>query len=323
MSNELKTDNTMISNGTIIDDVFYPKMNLQSGTIRIVLTTHCNFNCRYCFAEGEHNKKNRVLDLEKVKKVLLVSKEFGINSVKLTGGEPLLYPYLEELLKYIRNINIPYIDLTTNISMLNDKNIEILNKYNVNALTLSLDTLNKTKFSYLTNYNNFALITKNLKNVISKFKGKIRINCIIFDYKFEETDYDQIIELCKKNELGLRFVEPSKVDGLSITYTKNFFDHYLKVLKEKATYVLKSDCQSVEYLFFGNWYLTIMHSLCDNKHCDSCKKYMYIRLSSEMKLKPCLMRTDTEVEVDFTSDKTIKESFIKAIHNMGIGIVDD
>lgn len=322
MNNETKTDNTVISNGTIIDGVFYPKMNLQSGTIRIVLTTQCNFKCKYCFAEGEKDKEFRILDLEKIKKTLLIAKEFGITSVKLTGGEPMLYPKLEELLEYIRSINIPYIDLTTNISLLNNENIKMLNKYNVNALTLSIDTLNKERYCYLTEFNNYELIQKNLDNVIKNFNGKLRVNCIVFDHDFVEEDYYNIMDLCKNNNLGLRFVEPSAVDGLPITYSKEKFNYLIEELRKKANRILDSDCQSVEYLFFDDWYITVMHSLCDNKHCDSCKKYMYIRVSSEMKLKPCLMRRDTEVEIDFDSDRTIRESFVKAINNMGKGIKD-
>lgn len=316
----LKTDNTVLTNGIIKEGMFYPKMNLQSGTMRIVLTTKCNYKCKYCFAEGEIDKKDRILDLENLKKVILISKEFGITNIKLTGGEPLLYPYLEDLLKYIREVGISYVDLTTNISLLNSKNINLLNKYDVNALTLSLNTLDCNKFVFLSNFKGYKLVYKNLDSVMKKFNGKIRINCIIFDELFDEKDYDNIIDFCKKNNLGLRLVEPSKVENFEITYNKKKFNYYIKKLRNKADKVIKSDCQSVEYFYFNNWYLTVMHSLCDNRLCSSCKKYMYMRISSEMKLKPCLSRRDTEVTINFESDDKIRESFIEAIRNMGKGL---
>lgn len=318
------TDNTMLANGVIIDNKFFPQKNLPSGTLRIVLTTKCNYRCRYCFAEGEKDKETRVLDIEKLKPILKIAKEFGINKIKLTGGEPLLYPKMEELLKYCREIDIPYIDLTTNISMLNKEKIGLLNKYKVNALTLSLDTLEKEKFQYLSGFKNFELIETNLKSVIKNFQGKIRANCIIFDDKYSKEDYDEIIELCKKNNIGLRLVEPSKVEGLPITYTKEKFNEYVDNLRKKASKVICSDCKSVEYFFFGNdWYITIMHSLCDNKLCDSCIDYMYIRITSELKLKPCLSRRDTEVDVNFENEEEIRKAFIEAISYMGVGIKDE
>lgn len=314
------TDNTMLSNGVLIGNKFYPKKNLQSGTLRIVLTTQCNYRCKYCFAEGEEDKKTRIIPLEKLKPVLKTAKSFGINKIKLTGGEPLLYPDMEALLEYIRKIDIPYIDLTTNISMLNKKNIDLLNKYNVNAITLSLNTLEKEKYEYLSGVSNFELVQENLKNVIKQFKGKIRVNCVIFDEKYKKEDYESIISLCQKNNLGIRLIEPSVVEGLPITYTKEKFKEFTDELREKADKVIDSDCSSVEYLFWGNWYLTIMHSLCDNKICEACPKYMYIRITSDLKLKPCLSRRDTEIPIDLESEKTIETSFIQAINYMGVGI---
>ena len=272
------TDNTMLSNGIMIDNKFFPKKNLQSGTLRIVLTTQCNYKCKYCFAEGEENKEIRILPIEKLKLVLKTAKEFGINKIKLTGGEPLLYPKMEELLEYIREINIDYVDLTTNISLLTQKNIELLNRYQVNALTLSLNTLNRKKYEYLSGFSNFDLVKENLERTIQKFKGKIRINCIIFDEKYDEKDYQSIINLCQEKNLGMRLIEPSVVEGFPITYTKEKFEKFTNKLRKKADKVIESDCNSVEYLFFGNWYLTIMHSLCDNKICEACPKYIYIRV---------------------------------------------
>ena len=99
------TDNTVLSNGIIKDNIFYPKKNLASGTLRIVLTTDCNYRCRYCFAEGEIDKEKRVLNIQDIKKIVKIAKEFGITNIKLTGGEPLLYPYMEELLKYLNFYN--------------------------------------------------------------------------------------------------------------------------------------------------------------------------------------------------------------------------
>lgn len=316
----VKTDNTRLSNGVIIKNKFYPKRNLQSGTLRIVLTTKCNYNCRYCFAEGEKDKNDRVLPVENLKKILKVAKEFGINKIKLTGGEPLLYPQIEELLNYIRKIEIPYVDLTTNISMLTEKNLKLLNKYNVNAMTLSLNTLDEEKFQYLSNFPRFDIVKENLQNTIKNFKGSLRVNCVVFDEKYDEEDYRKIISLCRENNIGLRIVEPSRVDGLKITYTKEKFHELVNKLKNEADKIIASDCNSVEYLFFGEWYLTVMHSLCDNKICDACPKYMYIRVTSELKLKPCLSRSDTEVPINMESEKTIEDAFIEAINYMGVGV---
>ena len=53
-----------------MDNKFFPKKNLQSGTLSIVLTTQCNYKCKYCFAEGGEDKQTRVIPLEKLKPIL-------------------------------------------------------------------------------------------------------------------------------------------------------------------------------------------------------------------------------------------------------------
>ena len=190
---EKRVDNTLLSNGVTIDGVFYPKKNLPSGTLRIILTTACNYKCIYCFNEGEANKEVRVQSIDKLKKIIHVAKDFGINSIKLTGGEPLLYPHIEELLAYMKDENIGYYDFTTNISLLNDDTIDMLNKYNVSSLTLSLNSLEREKYKYLSGTDNYDLVIHNLSNVLKKFNGKLRINCIVFG--FAHTNKDSIWNL--------------------------------------------------------------------------------------------------------------------------------
>lgn len=322
MVKEKSVDNTLLSNGLIIDNKFYPKKNLPSGTLRIILTTACNFKCLYCFNEGEADKEVRIQSLDNLKKVITVAKNFGVNSIKLTGGEPLLYPKIEELLAFLQESNIGYYDLTTNISLLTDKNIKMLNKYNVSSLTLSLNTLEKDKYCYLSGTNSYENVMNNLSNTLEKFKGKLRINCIVFDENYNSRDYLNILELCKSKNIGLRFVEPSEVPGFQITYTKEKFNVLINELRNNADKVIASDCESVEYLFFDDWYLTVMHSLCDNKICSACSDYMYLRVTSDGKLKPCLKRRDTEVDIDYSSEEAMSKCFVKAINNMGKGIND-
>jgi len=315
-----KIDNTEIGGGIIINNVFYPKLNISSETLRIVLTSKCNFNCIYCFNEGEVDKCHRELEVDFIKKVVEAGKEFNIKKIKLTGGEPLLYSNLEQLLKTLRNeLEIEYIDMTTNISLLNEKNIKLLNKYSINALTLSLDSLNKDVFNKLTDTNSANLVFKNLSDTIKNFNGKIRLNSIVFNYGLE--NYKEIINFALKNNCGLRLVEPTKMPNMSITHDKRGFNKICDYLENTCDKKVTSACESVIYYFYDEQYITIMKSLCDNLLCDLCKDYMYIRLTSEKALKPCLARRDTEIDISSVKDKEeMKGKFIEAIYNMGKGI---
>jgi len=64
--------------------------------LRITLTHVCNFECFFCHMEGEEGD-NYILSKEDILLVAKVAKNFDINSVKLTGGEPTLRRDLVEI----------------------------------------------------------------------------------------------------------------------------------------------------------------------------------------------------------------------------------
>jgi SynChlorMet cassette radical SAM/SPASM protein ScmF len=69
------------------------------------LTEGCNLSCRHCWLEPKFDgegKKYPVLPVELFETVIREAKPLGLNSVKLTGGEPLLHPHLTTLLEIIR-----------------------------------------------------------------------------------------------------------------------------------------------------------------------------------------------------------------------------
>ena len=63
--------------------------------LRLSLKQNCNFSCIYCKPE---NYDIDVLNIEQFKKLIFVSCKLGINSLRITGGEPLLSTKLEKLL---------------------------------------------------------------------------------------------------------------------------------------------------------------------------------------------------------------------------------
>src|SRR3972149_3702869 len=91
--------------------------------IRISVTKRCNFGCIYCHDEGlgpilrprmPHEDEVTVDEIERIVKI---AREFGIRSVKYTGGEPLVRMDMEEVIdRTVRHI--PDVSMTTNGSML-------------------------------------------------------------------------------------------------------------------------------------------------------------------------------------------------------------
>jgi len=70
----------------------------------------CNAHCSFCYAQYENPiSTSSELSLEELKDVIIQAKKIGCYTVTLSGGEPLIYPHLEEVVNFItRNRMIPF-----------------------------------------------------------------------------------------------------------------------------------------------------------------------------------------------------------------------
>ena len=73
------------------------------GDLRVSVTDRCNFRCRYCMpAEGmDWIPRDEILSFEEIERLVRLFSRLGVDSVRLTGGEPLVrreFPALVERL---------------------------------------------------------------------------------------------------------------------------------------------------------------------------------------------------------------------------------
>ncbi|HEY2799605.1 MAG TPA: radical SAM protein [Chthoniobacterales bacterium] len=96
----------------------------------------CNLRCRHCYSTSSP-AQHRSLSLEKLSATLDVLRAEGFNAASISGGEPLLYPELPELLQHIRELDM-IATVTTNAMLLDDKRAAMLQR-ETNLVAVSLD----------------------------------------------------------------------------------------------------------------------------------------------------------------------------------------
>ena len=104
--------------------------------LRISLTEVCNMACTYCVTSlSDHVRIPDELSADHLLRLVRMLKEHaGIEKVRLTGGEPLLYPNLIQVITGIREMGIGNIGMTTNGQLL-AKKLKHLLKQVSNTLT--------------------------------------------------------------------------------------------------------------------------------------------------------------------------------------------
>ena len=89
------------------------------GLLFVELTLECTERCLHCYADAGPKRRER-LDRETVLAALEDARSLGFTSVQLTGGDPLLCPFLGELLARARELGFEYREIFTNGLLLDD-----------------------------------------------------------------------------------------------------------------------------------------------------------------------------------------------------------
>ena len=111
------------------------------GVLRLSLTARCNLACPYCLPD-DRDPPGLLSTAERVA-LVTAAVGLGVHSLRLTGGEPLLHPQLEELIAALRPLReaggLREIALTSNGSLLSAERARALRAAGLDRITLSLD----------------------------------------------------------------------------------------------------------------------------------------------------------------------------------------
>ena len=114
---------------------------IKLETMYIYLTFRCNLSCIYCWANHEQFTGVNTISCDLAKKAITEAIPLGINRVKLTGGEPLLFNGISDLVEFIQNNNL-FLEIETNGTIENFELLERLKNKERVLLKVSLDSMN-------------------------------------------------------------------------------------------------------------------------------------------------------------------------------------
>jgi MoaA/NifB/PqqE/SkfB family radical SAM enzyme len=103
--------------------------------VHIIPTRRCNLACTYC---NEFDDFSNPVALEEMKKRLDILADMGTSIITISGGEPLLHPELDDILRHTRRRGM-IAGMITNGFLLTQKRIEELNRAGLEYLQISID----------------------------------------------------------------------------------------------------------------------------------------------------------------------------------------
>ena len=257
--------------------------------LRISVTDRCNLRCKYCMPEGiacvEHND---ILRFEEIRQIAECAARLGITRIRLTGGEPLARKGCSQLVKMLKDIpGIKTVAMTTNGTLLR-ANLPQLLEAGLDAVNISLDTLDAARFASITGQDL-------LKEVLAAMDASlaagldVRINAV----SMPDTDWKKLILLAKDRSLDVRFIELMPIgEGRRSAGQSN--EELLAQVRREFPGLQTDDGihgagPAVYYRIPGYQgsigFISAMHG----KFCSSCNR---VRLTSTGFLKTCLCYED-------------------------------
>jgi len=296
------------------DNYGRPLLNL-----RISITQRCNNRCAYCHREGEVQRANRSAELMSVKEIVRIAKiavSLGISRVKLTGGEPLMRADLPEIVEGIASLHgLRDLSLTTNGLLLGGGMAKKLRDCGLKRVNISLPSLNPETYRKLTG-GNLEKALNGVKAAIRTAYCPVKLNMVVLE-NVNVSDVPELIDYAGENNVVLQLIE---LDPVNVGY-KYYKEHHRsldeqeRVLKARAISVEKRPFMHNRLIYhLPNSTVEVVKPIENTDFCGHCTR---LRVTSDGKLKPCLMRNDNLIDIltpirQGASDEELKQLFLKA-----------
>jgi len=255
--------------------------------LRISLTEVCNMACTYCVTGlSDHRRIPDELSADQMLRLVRMLKEHaGIEKVRLTGGEPLLYPNLIPVISGIREMGIGNIGMTTNGQLL-AKKVKALVEAGLQNVNLSLDSLEPEKFKRL---GRVGKLHKTLEGIEECMKIGLRVKVNMVVVKGEnEDEIVKMLEYGVRQGVEIRYLELMAMGPL---YKKDDFNLVTmhEILERISTrYTVQPVSAEVDSTSLRYWVPGGYFGIIPNNSAPFCSTCSRLRLTSNGQLIGCL-----------------------------------
>lgn len=271
--------------------------------LRISLNSGCNLRCIYCHREGEC-RPEEPMPLSDIREILLVARRLGIRSVKFTGGEPLLRRDIVEVIRAVP----PGIEssMTTNGTLLSGLAAD-LKEAGLSRVNISLDSLRPETYQRVTGT---GLLDDVLSGIDAAKKAglvPIKINMVLLKGINEDEIEDFISLVSDDRQLILQIIE--LMDLGDCPYHADVSDLEARIAASSRRVITRKMHHRKKYCHEGAE-IEFVRPLHNSEFCQHCNR---LRVTSDGKLKPCLLRSDNLVDIRGKKGDELEALFMQAI----------
>jgi len=296
----------------LFDNCGRPVLNL-----RISITQRCNLNCIYCHREGQ--MPDSVLPEMTVEEVLQIARmavSLGMTRIKLTGGEPLLRDDILDIVQGLAAIPaLSDLAMTTNGTRL-PVLAQPLKEAGLMRININFPSLDERMYSVV-NGGDLNEVLSGVSAAVKADLHPVKLNTLVFrDLNIKAIP--KMIDFARQNQVVLQLIELEPINIKDDFYSQHHFPLEIleEDLKKQALKIqTRSDMQNRHIYTLPGVKIEVVHPIENTDFCARCTR---LRVTSDGRLKPCLMVNDNLVDVltpmrNGATDRELKQLFIAAV----------
>jgi GTP 3',8-cyclase len=181
--------------------------------LRVSITDRCNFRCAYCMPEEgmQWLPRDELLTYEEIARVARVCVErFGFESVRVTGGEPLIRAHITRLVQMLAPLDVD-IAMTTNGVKLPELAHGLV-AAGLRRINISLDSLQRERFFALTKRDELQRVLAGIDAALDAGLSPVKVNAVVM----RGVNDDEVVDLARfgrERGVGMRFIEFMPLDA--------------------------------------------------------------------------------------------------------------
>jgi len=245
-----------------------------------------------------------------IEQIVRVAAELGIDKIKITGGEPLIRNDIEEIIRRIVSI-IPDVSMTTNGALLPERACKIKDA-GLQRVNISFHSLDPALFRQLTGCGDKDVVEKGVRAAIKCGLNPVKLNMVVMKGS-NSNEIWSMIDFTRQVGAVLQLIEYQALERGQEGWDMGYFDlRPIEIeLEKRSEKVVERELQRRrQYHLSGGGTVEVVRPMHNSRFCAYCSR---LRLTSDGRLKPCLMREDNLIPtVSLIRGGALKEELINA-----------
>lgn len=265
--------------------------------LRVSLTDRCSLRCTYCLPEeftdwlpGKH-----LLSVDELITVVSIACGLGIETVRLTGGEPLLHPGVVEIVDRLSQLPTkPELAITTNALRLADL-AHPLADAGLRRVNISIDTLRRDRFLAITRRDRLDDVLAGIDAAQLAGLRPIKLNAVLLRGINDDEAVD-LLTFAMERDLQLRFIEQMPLDAghnwsRDNLVTADEIEQSLRTAFDLTAVGERGSSPAQEFVVDGGPHRVGIIASVTRPFCGACDR---VRLTADGQIRNCLFARDED-----------------------------